>query len=100
MGQENLRGYEAMVFVFPSDTSAQFYMANVKFPLSVAWFDGAGNYVSSADMELCTVAAEQCPRYGATSVYRYAVETTKGGLNALSIGGGSVLSVGPAGSCA
>jgi uncharacterized membrane protein (UPF0127 family) len=99
MGEDNLRGYDAMLFVFPNDINASFYMANVKFPLSVAWFDGNGNFVSEADMEVCPVAADKCPLYGATGPYRFAVETAKGGLDGLNIGPGSALAIGPGGSC-
>lgn len=100
MGQENMRGYDGMLFVFPEDVSSSFYMANVKFPLSVAWFDGNGNFVSSADMEVCAVAANACPRYAATGPYKFALETSKGGLANLHVGAGSVISIGAGGSCA
>jgi uncharacterized membrane protein (UPF0127 family) len=100
MGEEGLRGYDGMLFVFPQDVTASFYMANVKFPLSVAWFDGNGNYVSQADMDVCPVAADACPRYGATGPYRFALETQKGGLDGLNVGPGSALAIGPGGSCA
>jgi uncharacterized membrane protein (UPF0127 family) len=99
MDQDNLRGYDAMLFIFPEDVNASFYMANVKFPLSVAWFDGNGNYISEADMEVCPVAAEKCPLYGATGPYRFAIETAKGGLDGLDVGPGSALAIGPGNSC-
>lgn len=99
MGEENLRGFDGMLFVFPEDVNASFYMANVKFPLSVAWFDPGGNYISGADMETCPVAADACPRYGAQAPYRYALETQKGGMDALNIGPGSAIGVGSGGSC-
>jgi uncharacterized membrane protein (UPF0127 family) len=99
MGEEDLRGYDGMLFLFPQDVNALFYMANVKFPLSVAFFDGNGNYVSNADMDVCPLASDVCPRYGAIGPYRYAIETAKGGLTGLHIGAGSALAIGPGGSC-
>lgn len=99
MNQQDLHGYDSMVFVFPEDATDSFYMANVPVPLDVAWFDGAGNFVSAATMEVCAVSAPDCPRYGAQGSYRYALETTRGGLSSLHVGAGSVLAIGPGGSC-
>jgi uncharacterized membrane protein (UPF0127 family) len=61
-------------------------------PLSIAWFDGAGRFVSSADM-----APEQVePSYFAAAPYRYAFEVPQGKLGAAGIGAGSSLVVGGA----
>ena len=62
-----------------------------------AWLDTAGRFVSSTDMEPC-LDKPDCPTYSAAAPYRYALEVPKGGLGALSIGDGSVISVG--GPCA
>lgn len=94
MNMDDLAGYNAMIFRFPSNVQAQFYMANVRFPLSIAWFDDQGRFVSSADMPKCEVAAEDCPLYGASGPYRYALEVAQGGLGDLGIGEGSVLQLG------
>jgi len=97
MNQSNLRGYDGMLFVFPADTTVSFYMKDTPLPLSIAWFDTAGRFVSSTDMEPC-LDKPDCPTYSAAAPYRYALEVPKGGLGALSIGDGSVISVG--GPCA
>ena len=97
MNQTSLRGYDGMLFVFPADTTVSFYMKDTPLPLSIAWFDTAGRFVSSTDMEPC-LDKPDCPTYSAAAPYRYALEVPKGGLGALSIGDGSVISVG--GPCA
>ena len=93
MGRRDLAGYDAMIFRFPSDSTRAFYMRNVPVPLSVAWFDADGRFVSSADMAPCG-DEEGCPLYAASKPYRFALEVLGGGLERLGIGPGSVLSVG------
>lgn len=97
MNQTSLRGYDGMLFVFPADTTVSFYMKDTPLPLSIAWFDSGGRFVSSTDMEPC-LDKPQCPLYSATAAYRYGLEVAKGGLTPLGIGAGSVVSVG--GPCA
>ncbi len=99
MGRDSLDGADAMLFTFTEDTNAAFYMANVRFPLSIAFFDANGKFVSATDMELCTSGANSCPRYRAARAYRYALETSKNGLIGLGVGAGSQLMVGTQGTC-
>jgi uncharacterized protein len=97
MGQDSFGKVDGMVFAFDNDTKAQFYMANVKFPLAVAFFDGTGQFVSSSEMAVCTVEASKCPRYGATEAYRTALEVPAGGLAGMGVGDGANVTLG--GSC-
>lgn len=97
MNQRSLSGYDGMLFVFTTDSTAQFFMKDTPLPLSVAWFDYGGRFVSSADMEPC-LDKPTCPTYAAAAPYRYALEVPKGGLAALGVGSGAVISVG--GPCA
>jgi uncharacterized protein len=99
MNRSDLGGYDGMLFPFGNDTTASFYMANVPVALSVAWFDKDGKFVSSADMDPCKTTAANCPLYSASSPYRLAIETLKGGLGSLGITSGSTISVGSAGPC-
>jgi uncharacterized membrane protein (UPF0127 family) len=96
MGRNDLAGYDAMVFTWDSDVETGFYMLNTPLPLSIAWFDSQGVFVSAADMEPC-IGQTECPDYFATRAYRTAVEVPKGGLGSLGAGAGSRISVG--GSC-
>lgn len=95
MGRRDLAGYDAMVFPFLTDTTAQFYMRNVPVGLSIAWFTADGRFVSSTDMAPCP-DQDGCPLYGAAGAYRFAIEVLQGGLGRLGIGDGSVLNVGGA----
>ena len=90
MGQQDLRGYEAMLFEYAEDTDSQFYMFGTTIPLTVAWFDHDGAFISSADMEPCGSSdPNACPDYPAPKKYKYALEVAKGDLDRLGIGPGS-----------
>ena len=97
MGRTDLGGYDAMVFRFDQDATVKFYMRNTPLPLSIAWFDSGGRFVSATDMGPCP-DRPGCPEYAAAGPYRTAIEVRKGGLRALGIGHGSSIAVG--GSCA
>ncbi|WP_419841606.1 DUF192 domain-containing protein [Candidatus Poriferisodalis sp.] len=79
MGVEDfsaLGGYAAMAFVYDSDTTGAFWMRDTPLPLQITFFDAAGAYVSTADMEPCmppTPDAE-CERYSSDGPYRIAIE--------------------------
>jgi uncharacterized membrane protein (UPF0127 family) len=86
----DLEGYPGMVFRFSSDSSGGFYMRNTPMPLSIAWFAADGSFVSSADMAPCGDRSD-CPIYGASGNYRYALEVPQGHLAELGIGPGAKL---------
>ncbi|MBW3548915.1 MAG: DUF192 domain-containing protein, partial [Actinobacteria bacterium] len=92
MEQTDLRGYDAMVFRFDSPTTGEFYMRNTRIPLSIAFFDAGGRFVSSADMEPCPDEVRRCPTYGADRPYLHAIEVPAGDLGRMGIGPGAVLS--------
>ena len=93
MERTDLAGYDGMLFRFASDTSSSFYMKDTPLPLSIAFFDAAGQFVSTADMAPCLQQAS-CPTYGAARPYRYALEVPQGGLPRLGIGPGTRLVAG------
>jgi uncharacterized membrane protein (UPF0127 family) len=63
-------------------------------PLSIAFFDQGGAFVSSADMAPCTAATgSECPLYGATGPYSEALEVVQGDLGRLGAVAGGVLEV-------
>ena len=92
MEQTDLRGYDAMVFRFDSPSKGEFYMRNTRIPLSIAFFDAQGRFVSSADMEPCPDEVRRCPTYGAARPYLHAIEVPAGDLGRMGIGPGAVLS--------
>lgn len=89
-----LGGRAGMVFSFPSDTRAGFWMKNTPLPLSIAWFNADGGFVSSADMQPCPTGTRTCPSYSAKGPYRTAIEVTLGGLESLGLVAGSRLVIG------
>lgn len=96
MGRTDIGGYDGMIFQFAADTTVAFYMKDTPLPLSIAWFDRDGGFVSTTDMPPC-IDRPTCPTYSATRPYRYALEVPQGALPRLGIGPGSTLVVG--GSC-
>jgi uncharacterized membrane protein (UPF0127 family) len=95
MNRTDLAGYDAMLFKFVAPTATQFYMKDTPIPLSIAWFDANGHFVSATDMPPCTTAV--CPLYQAAAPYTVAIEVRKGVLGPLGAVAGSTLAVG--GSC-
>ena len=93
MNRTDLAGYAGMLFRFDEDTTTAFYMKDTPLPLSIAWFDASGAFVSSADMEPC-LGRRSCPTYAPAGPYRFALEVPQGGLPALDVGRGSRLVVG------
>jgi uncharacterized membrane protein (UPF0127 family) len=91
MGQQDLRGYDGMLFRYPGPGSTRFYMRDTLIPLSIAFFAPDGTFVSSADMTPCPPETETCPLYAATAPYQFALEVPAGDLPRLGVGPGSVL---------
>lgn len=98
MEQRDLRGYDGMVFRFPQASAGRFHMRGTLIPLSIAFFDADGAFVSSADMVPCPDSVATCPTYGADGAFLHALEVPGGGLDELGVGTGSRLSF-PATTC-
>jgi uncharacterized membrane protein (UPF0127 family) len=94
MGQRDLRGYGGMVFRFEEPTDARFYMFHTLIPLSVAFFDERGAFVSASDMEPCRADEPgDCPTFAAAGPYVDAIEVAKGDLGRLGIGPGATVAL-------
>jgi len=93
MNRTDLAGYDGMLFKFASDTTSSFYMKDTPLPLSIAFFDASGAFVSTADMAPC-IHMPSCPTYGAARPYRWALEVPQGALPRLAIGPGTRLVAG------
>lgn len=89
---DELGGYDGMLFRFPAEIDGGFWMRNTPLPLSIAYFDGSGAFVSSTDMEPCGDSGS-CPSYPADDPFRYALEVPAGGLADLGAGEGSTIRV-------
>ena len=92
MNVRSLKGYAGMLFRFSGDSQAGFHMRDTPMPLSIAWFNRDGGFVSAQDMAPCdSKATPTCPVYSASGPYRYALEVPFGQLPGLGIGPGSKL---------
>lgn len=84
---EDLGGYDGMVFVFEEDATSGFWMRNTRLPLSIAYFDASGALVSQADMAPCPDTSQRCPSYAPDGPFRYAVEVPQGRLPDIGVTG-------------
>jgi uncharacterized protein len=91
MLRESLPSDAGMVFLFPGDTDARFWMKDTLIPLSVAFADADGKILKILDMAPCK--AEPCPLYDAGVPYRTALETNKGALARLGVAPGDTLTI-------
>lgn len=90
----DLAGAEGMWFAYDDTTEGQFWMHDTPLPLSIAFFDADGVFVSAADMEPCLdVPTDGCVRYSAAGPYLHALEVSQGRLDELGIEPGSRLRV-------
>jgi len=95
MEVDSLGGYDGMLFRFGAPTKSQFFMFHTRLPLSIAFFDAAGAFVSARDMAPCTESSGgACPLYAADHAYVDALEVVQGGLAPLGIGTGARIEVG------
>ena len=85
-----LGGYDGMLFEFPEEVDGAFWMRNTPMPLSIAYFDAVGSFVSSADMTPCG-DTEGCPTYPASGPLQYALEVVQGRLPELEVAEGSTI---------
>jgi uncharacterized membrane protein (UPF0127 family) len=93
MGRHDLAGYDGMVFAFPSDTRTAFYMRSTPLPLSIAWFEAHGVYLSAAAMAPCG-ADPNCPLTHPPGPYRVAIEVPQGNLQKLGLIQGATITIG------
>lgn len=73
MNRSSLGADAGMLFVFPSDTNAAFWMKDTLIPLSIAFVKADGAIVHIEDMQPQT----ETNRYS-TEPYRYAIEANVG----------------------
>ena len=90
MGQGDLDDYAGMVFRFSVEQEQAFWMRNTSIPLSIAFFDARGAFVSAADMEPCG-DRDDCPVYRSGGAASFALEVPKGRLAAVGATPGSRL---------
>lgn len=91
----DLGGYQGMLFVHETEQELKYWMKNTPMPLSIAWFDDEGRFVSAADMEPFDEICEHCRSAGPA---RFSLEVSQGDLPDMGVGEGSTIQVG--GACA
>ncbi len=73
MGREELAEDRGMLFVFPADTEARFWMKDTSIPLSIAFIAADGTILDVQEMEPFSVELRRPPE-----PYRYALELNQG----------------------
>ena len=63
---------DGMLFVFPETTTGGFWMKNTLVPLTIVFFDSAGNRVRKLSMVPCR--KDPCAIYDPRRAYRFALE--------------------------
>jgi uncharacterized membrane protein (UPF0127 family) len=72
MGRTSLAPDDGMAFLWSSSSTSSFWMKDTLMPLSIAFWDSAGNVVAIDEMTPCT--SDPCETYGAPVAYVGAVE--------------------------
>jgi uncharacterized membrane protein (UPF0127 family) len=94
-GVTELTGADGMLFRYERDTTTRFWMRDTLVPLDIAFYDGRGRHVGGASMTPCPddVGDLECPRYGADTAYRLAIEVAAGRAAELGLVAGSRVTV-------
>jgi uncharacterized protein len=87
----DLAGKAGMLFHYDELSGGTFYMKDTVMPLTVAFFDDTGHFVSATDMTPCPSGIDDCPSYFPGGPYVDAIEVPQGGLDELGIGPGSAI---------
>src|SRR5205807_1957891 len=79
--RDGLSGYDGMIFEFGqamNHEKTRFTMSDVKFPLTIGFYDQSGLRVDATDMTPCSGSDSSCPSYGSKANFNSAIETPKG----------------------
>ena len=88
--RDSLGSHDGMIFEFPDVLTqdgqmmdhnvTRFTMSEVRFPLTIGFYDTSGQRVDAVDMEVCSGSDGDCPSYGSKADFKVAIETPKGKL--------------------
>ena len=77
MNQDDLDGYDGMLFRFPDEAERYFWMRNTRIPLSIAFYSANGSFVSATDMQPCGDSPD-CPNYPSRGPAKYRARGVEG----------------------
>ena len=89
MWRRTLARDSGMLFVFPREIKAQFWMKNTLIPLSIAFYGADGRIRRILDMEPCT--EDPCPLYDPQVRFKGALEVNRGAFRRWGVRRGDVL---------
>ena len=93
MDRDQLAPGTGMIFVFPEQSTASFYMFRTRMPLSIV-FVRDDRVVSVAEMTPCTSAdGADCRRYAAGAPYTHAIEAPGGHFTSAGVRPGDPVSI-------
>ena len=81
--RSDLNGFDGMIFEFGQTMNhekTRFTMSDVKFPLTIGFYNESGRRVDASDMEPCSGSDSTCPTYGSKENFNTAIETPRGKL--------------------
>jgi hypothetical protein len=90
MYRDSMADDHGMIFVFPDEDVRQFYMANTRIPLDIAFIDGAGLVVSVKSMLPLDLRITSSDRPA-----KYAIEMNAGAAAAVGLKTGDVVPIPP-----
>ncbi len=76
MFREKLSESQAMLFIFPGEVLASFWLKNVKFPLDIIWLN-ADKTIVDIDTN-CQPCRENCQSYAPRVPAKYTIEVSAG----------------------
>ena len=76
-----------MLFVYDAPVDFGFTMSTVPVPLEIGFYAADGTPVSRRHMKPCPRAEADCPSYGSSGPFTYALETLTGELPAGALSG-------------
>lgn len=79
--RDSLPKDQGMLFVFPENVQAMFWMKNTLFPIDIIWFDQAKRIVH-IEKNVPPCLQEKCPTYGPSDPVLYVLEVNAGFTNA------------------
>jgi uncharacterized membrane protein (UPF0127 family) len=83
----DLSPYDGMLFVYSSNSTNRYTMADTLIPLDIGWYGADGKRVDRARMVPCPKGTDAtCPTYGSDGSYRYALEMAPGQLSSGALG--------------